>query len=56
MEKHKCSEPVYNKISWHDCPNKAKININSKWYCGIHDPVKRAKKEANWKKLYKRQK
>lgn len=37
----------------HQCPNRAKVEVNGKFYCGRHDPVAVAKrdeeKRARWK-------
>ncbi len=30
----------------HECSNNAKVERNGKWYCGAHDPVVRAERQA----------
>ena len=38
--------------TWKDCGNTAKTEHDGKWYCGIHDPVRRKEKNdatnARW--------
>ena len=42
----RCQAPVYHAGIWQSspCGNKAKVEFNGSWYCGIHDPRKVAKK------------
>ena len=47
-EKHTCEGRVWHSFSLrsHACGKTAKMEHEGKWYCGIHDPVKRAGKRA----------
>jgi uncharacterized Zn finger protein (UPF0148 family) len=50
-----CCALVRAGSQWHRiaCGKTAKVEHEGKWYCGIHDPVKKAAKdkerEAKWK-------
>ena len=50
-EKHICYESVYDGFSTYPCGRKAKVCVDGKWYCGIHDP---ARAEARREKSRKR--
>ncbi len=28
------------------CANPGKVQVDGKWYCGVHDPIKKAAKQA----------
>jgi uncharacterized Zn finger protein (UPF0148 family) len=46
---NKCCESIREGVAWpryHACGRSAKVERDGKWYCGIHDPVKRAEKAA----------
>lgn len=51
---HTCCESVREPGTWprfHSCGRTAKVEVDGKWYCGIHDPVKRkAKRKAYFRK------
>jgi len=54
----RCCERVYSSsYPGHTCGNPAKMEHEGKPYCGIHDPVKRAAREAaskaKWDALWK---
>ena len=34
------------------CFNKAKVERSGKWYCGVHDPVRQAEKQAERDRLH----
>lgn len=57
MEKieHKCCASVFGKWSSHNCENKAKMEHEGKWYCGIHDPVRKAEKDRAWREKFDRE-
>ena len=38
--------PNYGGYRFHACGNPGKIEQDGKWYCGIHNPVKRTAKAA----------
>lgn len=38
--------------SFHKCCNKGKVQVDGKWYCGIHDPAKQAERDAKRKAKY----
>ncbi len=45
---HRCEARVPEPDGWgrsRSCPNRGKFERNGKWYCGIHDPVRKAEKE-----------
>ena len=54
-----CSASIVSEGGWHSypCQNRAKMQHQEKWYCGVHDPAKRelkrkernAKWQAEWK-------
>jgi hypothetical protein len=46
MSEHKCQQQVWNNYRYYPCDRKAKVEHEDKFYCGIHDPVKRAEKNA----------
>jgi len=50
----KCCETVYAPGAWrsHICGKKAKVEVNGKLYCGIHDPIKRNRIDAERKVAY----
>lgn len=57
MSEHRCEGQVsdYN-VGWpsfSNCGRRAKVEVDGKWYCGIHDPEKakarRAAKIAEWR-------
>lgn len=52
-----CSEKIWN--GWgrnhYRCENKAKVERDGKPYCGVHDPEKRKKKDAERKAEWDRQ-
>jgi hypothetical protein len=41
-----CEERVWNGWSLHRCSRRSKVERNGKHYCGIHDPVRVAEKDA----------
>ena len=45
--KHTCEETILPRFLnvWVPCRNTAKVEVDGKWYCGIHDPVKRKERE-----------
>lgn len=53
-----CCAQVHSSfgVGFHTCGNKAKMQHDGKWYCGVHDPVKRAaqqkKRDAEWRAKY----
>ena len=53
-EKHVCGAPTYprGESRYIACGRTAKFERDGKWYCGIHDPVKRKEREdrrqAKW--------
>ena len=54
---HPCGERVYPRETWgslhgHNCGKPAKVKVNSKWYCGIHNPIKRAERQKERDKAY----
>lgn len=53
--KHTCCKAIGMWRS-NKCGKKAKVQRNSLWYCGIHDPVavaeKNAKRNAAWRVKY----
>ena len=48
MTIHKCCAATWPAGARHSypCSHSGKIERDGKWYCGIHDPVKRAEKQA----------
>ena len=36
----RCEEKVWGAFSHYNCGNKAKVERNGKWWCGVHDPEK----------------
>lgn len=45
-EKHQCCGQIFNNYHYHQCFNKGKVERDGKWFCGIHDPVKIAERDA----------
>jgi len=45
---HDCSARTWPEGSFHSypCRKRASIERDGKWYCGIHDPVAKAEKQA----------
>lgn len=62
MNEQRCSTRVYSgeRADWggHTCGRKAKVEVDGKWYCGIHNPEsvakRRKKQEAEWAEKSKR--
>lgn len=56
MNRHTCCASIWDKYSFRSnaCGKTAKMEHEGKHYCGIHDPLKNAKKaaerEAQWAK------
>ena len=55
--KHTCCDQIRGgkiglRLSWRACGKTARIEREGKWYCGIHDPVRRKEKldatHAKW--------
>lgn len=46
MEKHKCSARVFGDWHSHPCRKPATIEVDGKWYCGTHNPIKAKTREA----------
>ena len=46
-------EGTWGAFHMHGCERKPNVERDGKWYCGIHDPVKKTKrqdkKEEKWK-------
>lgn len=40
-----CCEKVWGGYYHHTCGRTAKVEVDGKYYCGIHDPIKRKEKE-----------
>jgi hypothetical protein len=45
-EKHQCCGQVWSDVfrESRNCGNRAKFEVNGKWYCGVHNPNKNADK------------
>ena len=60
----KCCDVCDSAWGWYKCPNRAKVERDGKFYCGVHDPERiRANKEAlsakfvaDWKARIEREK
>lgn len=50
--KHTCDGKVWDGWRYHQCSKNAKVERNGKHYCGIHDPVARAEKNAAKESAY----
>ena len=51
----RCCADVRDQGTWpsyHKCGNKGKVQVDGKWYCGIHDPAKIAERDARHKAKY----
>ena len=52
MEKHGCSERVWEDFHNYACSRSGKLNEDGKWWCKQHAPstraAKRAQSEAKW--------
>jgi hypothetical protein len=44
-----CCKKISNRDAWHPvyhtCGKPAKVEVDGKHYCGIHDPIKRERRE-----------
>lgn len=53
MDKHGCSDNVWNGFHGYACSRTGKLNEDGKWWCKQHAPstkaAKRAQSEAKWK-------
>src|SRR5690606_6555200 len=53
-EKKMCVKQNHGGAGWYPCGNRAKVERGGKWYCGVHDPVRLAKKmqerDAKWRR------
>lgn len=49
-----CCEDVWDRHSLHGyrCGKKAKVVVNGKSYCGIHDPSKVKARREKWNQIY----
>ena len=57
LTEHPCEEKVNNYFRYYPCGKPGKIEYNGKWYCGVHDPIKKeAKRAERYKKLIEEQK
>ena len=47
-ERHKCSGSVWDRSGFHatKCGNNAKLHEEGRWWCGVHAPSARAKRDA----------
>jgi hypothetical protein len=45
-ERHTCEKNVWGGYTTHKCMKTAKMQHKGVWYCGIHDPVQKAAKDA----------
>jgi len=49
-----CVKLVLNGYRQHPCGKRGKVERGGKWYCGTHDPVRRAEKQkardAEWQR------
>ena len=52
-----CCETVWQDHSRYPCGKRAKVERDGHWYCGIHDPVRRAEKhkarDEKWEKEWR---
>ena len=47
----KCRKMVYGKYTFRECARPARVEVDGKWYCGWHDPIRIQKnKEFQLKK------
>jgi len=48
MEKRQCCIKVSDSKGWHSypCSKPATVEVDGKWYCGTHNPVKVAERNA----------
>jgi uncharacterized Zn finger protein (UPF0148 family) len=44
-EKQKCCGERWSHFRWVNCGHSGKIERDGKFYCGVHDPVRRKEKE-----------
>lgn len=44
-EQHKCCERIWDNFYNQACGKNAKVKRDGMYYCGIHDPVRRAEKQ-----------
>ena len=46
----KCSKQVWSG-SWHTrpCKKPGKVQHEGKWYCGVHNPERRIKRDQEWR-------
>lgn len=53
MNEHPCVARVaFDSWSMQQCCRPGKVEVDGKWYCGIHDPAKVAARQAKWKAKY----
>ena len=45
---NRCEVALMRRGEWHSrpCGKPAKVQVDGRWYCGIHDPVKQAERDA----------
>ena len=56
LEKKLCEKERWENWRLTKCGKSAKIEFKSRYYCGLHDPIKKEKKQkerlAKWEKEY----
>lgn len=45
-DKPKCCAEVYRNYDWYPCGHHGKYQHDNKWYCGLHNPEAKAKRNA----------
>lgn len=54
-ETEECQQIIHSDWTRYQCRKRAKMMHEGKYYCGIHDPAKRAAKRAECDKKWKTQ-
>lgn len=51
----KCCQKIFEKMGWYNypCNRTAKVLVDGKPFCGIHDPNKRKEKDEERNRKYK---